>query len=85
MNTWLSNLAATFNIVRYDFDSTVGTKLGDFVLDVAGGSNNIMWNTQVLDNLEGIICLKCETFPGSSEPNAEFRVSRALQCDTEFS
>ena len=51
------DLDATFNIVRYDFGSTVGTKLGDFVLDVAGGSNNIMWNTQVLDNLEGIICL----------------------------
>ena len=79
------DLVATFNIVWYAFGSVTGTQLGSFILDVAGGLNNIRWDTQALDNLDGTICIECASFTGDSEPDAEFRVSLALQCDSEFS
>jgi len=85
VDTTSTDLSATFNIVRYDFGNTVGFQLGSFVLDTTGGSNYIRWNTQSLDNIEGNICIECASFTGTSEPDAEFRISLALQCDTEFS
>ena len=85
VDTTSTDLSATFNIVRYDFGNTVGFQLGSFVLDTTGGSNYISWNTQSLDNIEGNICIECASYTGTSEPDAEFRISLALQCDTEFS
>ena len=85
VDTVSTDLNATFNIVRYDFGNTVGFQLGSFVLSTVGGSNYIKWDTQSLDNIEGNICIECASFTGTSEPDAEFRISLALQCDTEFS
>ena len=84
VDTVSTDLVATFNIVWYAFGSTVGTQLGSFVLDVTG-FNYIRWMATALDNSDGNICIECASYTGTSEPDAEFRISLALQCDTEFS